>query len=112
MPQEEMKSFKKHSDLLKVEMNPYKLIHTKDARFAIINTITKKIVATFDHDELQDAEQSVENRNAMHQKNIANQGKYFGSLKGQGDPKFFEVLNSESLLHFMDDLIKESFRPL
>lgn len=107
-----MKFSKKHNDILKVEMNPYKLISTKDARLAIINTTNKKIVATFDRDELQEAEQGVKNRNAMHQKNIANQGKYFGSLKGQGDPEFFDALNSESLLHFMDDLIKESFKPL
>lgn len=103
---------KKHNDLIKVEMNPYKLISAKDARYAIINTTTKRIVATFDRDELQEAEQSVKNRNAMHQKNLANQGKYFGSLKKQGEPEFFQVLQPESLLHYMDNLIKESIKLL
>lgn len=107
-----MKFSKKHNDILKVEMNPYKLISTKDARLAITNTTTKKIVATFDRDELQEAEQGVKNRNAMHQKNIANQGKYFDSLKRQGEPEFFQVLQPESLLHYMDNLIKESIKLL
>ena len=107
-----MKPIKKHNDLLKVVLNPYKLIPTKDARLAIINTTNKKVVATFDRDELEEAEQGVDNRNAMHQKNIANQGKYFNSLKKQKDLEFFKPLQHESLLHFMDDLIKESFKPL
>lgn len=103
---------KKHSDILKVEMEPYRLISTKDARYAIINITTKKIVATFDRDELEDAKQSVKNRNAMHQKNLVNHGKYFDSIKGKGDPEFFELLHPESLLQFMDNLIKESIKPL